>query len=55
MAPNRDIKREKNLIKLMKMIGSLCDVVREEEQLLKSSGYSDEDIYKLEDKSGESF
>lgn len=55
MANKRDKKREKNLIKLMKIVGSLCEVVRTEEELLKRAGYSDEDIAELEEKSGEGF
>jgi hypothetical protein len=48
-------KREKNLIKLMKTVGVLCDIVRTEKKLLKESGYSDEDLAELEDRAGQGF
>lgn len=48
-------KREKNLIKLMKTIGALCEVVRAEKKFLKLEGYTDADLAVVEEKAGQAF
>ena len=48
-------RREKNLIKLMKSVGVLCEVVRTEKRLLKLDGYTDDDLYELESIAGQVF
>lgn len=55
MVQIKNKKREKNLIRLMKTVGVLCKVVRKEKKLLKSAGYSDDDLAEIEEKAGEGF